>query len=217
MDILAEERRHQTILLCQPEGNTMDIQKNKDHFKEVFKKMISEKEDELSVLREALDHITGKTEEQQTPVPELTPKQKLRDWYVNFPCKRNNYLVFAIDVSGSITDNLIGKSERMIESLCRNIQVKGMIVYFSNEVEKVEIYEVFPKQIKLSTDLKREGTDIQSVFDYLNDKWKDEIAGLVCFTDLEFPLYTNDNPEYPVLWITKNNDIMPAFGEKLVY
>jgi predicted metal-dependent peptidase len=118
-------------------------------------------------------------------------------------------IVFAVDCSGSITQDTINQFAAEISIVKDDLMPARIhVLYFDSEVSHVESYEQDDE-----LDIKPHGgggTDFAPVFDKIVELGLDPVA-IVFLTDLCCHSFGNQ-PDAPVLWVTTDPGEAP-FGE----
>lgn len=123
-------------------------------------------------------------------------------------------LVFAIDCSGSTSDEMVGQCGGEIASIQEELRPEKIhVLYFDTEVKKHEEFEPDdPLQVKVHG---RGGTCFRTIFEYI-DKAGISPENVVVATDL----YCHDfgpKPDYPVMWCVMESCARKApWGDILV-
>ena len=106
----------------------------------------------------------------------------------------NTKVVFAIDSSGSMTDNILSEGFAVVNACLRHAEVTYML--FDTEIKQIET-----NLKRAKTEFKvigRGGTDFQQVIDYSN---KMKADGLIIFTDGAAPAPSQPRKKSKVLWL----------------
>ena len=121
-------------------------------------------------------------------------------------------LVFAIDCSASITQDIINQFASEVRSVkedCNPVAIH--VVYFDSEVSH---YDKFAQDEEISIAMHGGGgTAFSPIFAYLQEHNVDPVACVV-LTDLECNDF-GEAPDYPVLWVSIQEGTAP-FGEVVV-
>lgn len=123
-------------------------------------------------------------------------------------------LVFASDVSGSITQEDFNKGISELKEIRRKLNPKETILLsFDTEITQQQTFQTH-EEISYLPITGGGGTKPECVFEFLKTK---QPTLVIIFTDGEF--YPMDiKPNYPVLWIlTSSYDKAITFGDKLFY
>jgi predicted metal-dependent peptidase len=126
--------------------------------------------------------------------------------------ERLGEIVYAVDCSGSITDDVINQFASEIRK-CKEDMLPTMIhvVYFDSEVSHYESYESDDE-----LDIRPHGgggTAFSPVFEYIREKGIEPVA-CIFLTDLCCNDF-GEAPDYPVLWVSTDSGEAP-FGEIVV-
>lgn len=143
----------------------------------------------------------------------IPPSKKLLYMGTYLPALSSNMLriVVAIDSSGSVDEDLLGRFISEFESI--------LLSFSSFEVEmlvcdaKIHSHHTFSGGDKLEYELKGGGaTDFRPVFEYIEEHLHDATL-LLYFTDLEgkFP---SEEPGIDTIWVTSSSEEVP-FGKKI--
>ncbi len=118
-------------------------------------------------------------------------------------------VVFAIDTSGSIDDELLSLFLAEVIGCLKqfNDKVKGTLIYCDNKVRAVcDVHDA-----QNSTPVGGSGTSFVPVFDWIEQNLQ-ECAGLVYLTD-GYGTFPERAPYYPVLWLLTDADEEWSEGE----
>lgn len=122
-------------------------------------------------------------------------------------------MVFAIDCSGSVTDEMIAQSGGEVTKVFEDLKPSKLhVIYFHHEVSHVETF-VQGDTLRFGSK-ETGGTAFSPVFNKI-DEMQIEPAACVFLTDL----YCSDfgpTPDYPVLWISNGAQEAP-FGEVVAW
>lgn len=119
-------------------------------------------------------------------------------------------IVVAVDCSGSINEETLGKFEAEINSICEDVQPSAVhVVYFDAEVLKYDAYTSDTMPIKLQP-VGGGGTAFSPVFKFIDENAIEPTA-CVFLTDLCCDDF-GPTPTYPVLWASTDDGKAP-FGE----
>ena len=117
-------------------------------------------------------------------------------------------IMFAIDISGSMSNNDLSYGFATVNNICRHIEMDYM--QFDTEVKCVE--KEFKKAKSTFKCFGRGGTDPTCVFEYMKTS-KKKYDGCIIFTDGEFYSKISE-PKFRVLWLlhSKNMKVPVNFG-----
>ena len=136
-------------------------------------------------------------------------------------------MVFAIDTSGSMSDNVLSDVWGEISEAVGTVKPSDLrVIQCDTKVNSDEVYEVYdlPEEIEAKG---RGGTRFSPVFEYLSNILMESPKVLVYLTDLEvyregFPEH---DPGYPVIWayygdsygnsVKRNPDLAVPFGDAI--
>lgn len=126
-------------------------------------------------------------------------------------------VAFAVDASGSVTDQQLNSMFTQIEYVQKTLQPQKItLMIFDHGVRNV--YTITdPKKDLFKLGIQaRGGTDFFPVFEYFNEQ---KPAILVIFSDLDArPIPIEDKPSYPVVWVAVNAGSTPVnFGKRIAY
>lgn len=133
-----------------------------------------------------------------------TRKKANRRFDLDAPGRRRVYttkIIFAVDVSGSMSDDDLAEGFAVINSVCRHAEIE--YVLFDTEIKLVE------KKMKKAKDKfkvkGRGGTDFEMMCRYADDHKAD---GMIIFTDGDAPA-PNPPKSCKVLWLLTSKDNKP--------
>lgn len=119
-------------------------------------------------------------------------------------------VVIAIDTSGSIDkkmlDEFISEANEVLGSYDTTIRV----IYCDAKVHKEDVFTRIDRPIKANP-IGGGGTDFRPAFDYINKQGYIPSC-LIYFTDL-YGTFPKEEPEYPVMWLTKTRNKDVPFGK----
>lgn len=124
-------------------------------------------------------------------------------------------LVFAIDCSGSTSNEMVARCANEIERAMRVLRPeKTHVIYWDTNVKKVEVYE--PDDELNVRAYGRGGTSVGCVFDYIRDN-DIEPQHCIIATDLYFGGdFGSFEPDYPVIWCIMESKATGApFGKEI--
>ncbi len=118
-------------------------------------------------------------------------------------------IVFAIDTSGSIDQDMLDQAASEASALCAELEPRAMhVVYCDAAIQRVETYER-GDEMKFRP-AGGGGTDFRPVFDWV-ERLDEPPAGVVFVTD-GAGIFPTSEPECPVLWLV-NSPVVAPFGE----
>jgi predicted metal-dependent peptidase len=110
-----------------------------------------------------------------------------------------NFLVVQLDVSGSITSELMAKYISHIENIIGQCSPqKTLILWTDTEVRHTQTIE-YPEQPDIDHFCTYGGTDMEDGFRWLNENEPDNPDAFICITDGMTPFTTA--PDFPVVWV----------------
>lgn len=120
------------------------------------------------------------------------------------------HLTFAIDTSGSVSNNELGRFVGELQHVLENVHFDGItVIQCDCQINRVDEYE---RDDQLPTEVYgRGGTRFSPVFDYIKDHPTD---GLIYFTDMEPCERWPEDPGIPVFWARTTSKSAP-FGEHI--
>lgn len=125
-------------------------------------------------------------------------------------------VVFAVDASGSVTDDQLNSMFTQIEWVQKNLKPSEIeIAVFDTRIR--DIFKVEPSTNIFSLGITgRGGTNLFPLFEHYN---KNKPEMLVVFSDLDCaPIPIEDKPSYPVVWVAVNAGNRPVnFGTRIAY
>ncbi len=126
-------------------------------------------------------------------------------------------VAFAVDASGSVTDEQLNSMFTQIEYVQKTLQPQKItLMIFDHGVR--DIYTITdPRKDIFKLEVKaRGGTSFGPVFEHFN---KNPPAILAIFSDLDArPIPKEDKPKYPVVWVAVNAGDWPVnFGKRIAY
>jgi predicted metal-dependent peptidase len=124
-------------------------------------------------------------------------------------------LVFAIDCSGSTSNEMVARCANEIERAMRVLRPeKTHVIYWDTSVKKVEVYE--PDDELNVRAYGRGGTSVGCVFDYIEENNIDPQHCIIA-TDLAFGGdFGSSEPDYPVIWcIMESKRTGAPFGKEI--
>ena len=120
-----------------------------------------------------------------------------------------------LDVSGSISDDDIGKFNSELNNILDQWETTLKVVYFDTQVQnRNNQFDEFSRDnypVKLKT-TGGGGTDFRVPFAWLGQHEYEPITCVVFITDGECYSYPKA-PPYPVLWIGTGKEFKPPFGQ----
>ena len=120
------------------------------------------------------------------------------------------YVVLALDVSGSIPDKLLTEFVNECKSLLSLFQVTGIVCQFDTQIQKIE--PLSEASSIFSIRYGDGGTSFVPIFDLIEKESLHEDYLVIIFTDL-YGAFPEKAPTYPVLWIVKDPQTSPPFGD----
>lgn len=127
--------------------------------------------------------------------------------------KRENCpkLGVVVDTSGSIDGDMIAAFSAEIGALVREAQPESIeIVYADSEIKNIQEFDCDSFRVEHLQAKGGGGTSFQPALDYFSEQ-DERPAAVIYFTDLENFDSPLTEPEYPVLWVTREWDT--AVGE----
>lgn len=127
--------------------------------------------------------------------------------------QRRGRIYAHIDTSGSMDDVELQTAMVELRGVSEGCGSELVVITGDAEVEtvtKIDSKHDLPK-VKVKGG---GGTDHRPLFQYLKDQ-KQKVDLLICFTDL-YTAFPEEEPKYPVIWVTTQGDQDVPFGEKLV-
>jgi len=143
------------------------------------------------------------------------PNKKYLPYY--FPGskrKKTSKILFAIDTSGSMSDDEINEALSEILGYANTFRTHEFYIIpcDCDEYEPIRIKNNERNKLKESVKLMgRGGTDYKPVFEMIKKRWYNDIDSLVFFTDLECD-FPKDPPPYPIFWVSRNSDKEVPYG-----
>lgn len=127
--------------------------------------------------------------------------------------RRMGDLVLAVDSSGSITDEEWSAFLSLVNHVTVDCQPRTTLVLICDvRIQAVHEFErgdtPAPDQLKL---VGGGGTDFRPVFQHIEDENLQPTC-LIYFTDLDVR-FPDEEPAYPVLWVTNSTRTSVPFGE----
>lgn len=125
-------------------------------------------------------------------------------------------ILFMIDTSGSMTDNMIVHAFSEVKGAIEqfNGKLQGWLGFFDSEVvEPIKFQDI--EEFKKINAYGGGGTNFYSVFNYVNEKMADNPPkSIIMLTDgyAPFPQESTANG-IPVLWLLNNNAVNPPWGK----
>lgn len=136
---------------------------------------------------------------------QVSSRMKLnRRYELQQPGHRRVYkskLLFAIDASGSMSDDDLKEGFAVVNTLCKHSQITYLL--FDTQIKKVE--KKFKKAQKSFSVHGRGGTDFQEVIDYVN---KNPFDGVIIYTDGAASAPTKPD-KTKVMWLLTDKDNTP--------
>jgi predicted metal-dependent peptidase len=126
-------------------------------------------------------------------------------------------IAFCIDSSGSVSNESLQMAFGELSHMCDLNNVKEILILVC-DTQITNIYRFAPKE--LPKELKvdgRGGTSFEPVFQWIKDN-KEQLDGLVYFTDGECSIANDHKPTYPVLWLVDGREVSEQclpFGDKV--
>lgn len=112
-------------------------------------------------------------------------------------------LIIANDTSGSMDMGPRSLCAGEIQGICEQIGCELTILHHDSEVCSVQKWS--PQEGRLNLDPKGGGgTDHRPVFQWVEDNAEEEVAAMICMTDL-YSAFPDKAPSYPVLWCVIGN------------
>jgi predicted metal-dependent peptidase len=129
----------------------------------------------------------------------------------------SGHLVVGQDQSASVSDKELQKGFSELNYISEKFSPEQVtVIPFDGNVKEDKV-QVFDKgEIIEKLDIKgRGGTNVAPLFDYI-EKEQMEIDKLIIFSDMEIWDYPKEPPAYPVLWVSVNENGLPApFGQTI--
>ena len=144
-----------------------------------------------------------------------TPNKKYLPYY--FPGtkrKKTSKILFAIDTSGSMSENEINEALSEILGYANTFRTHEFYIIPCDceEYEPIRIKNNERNKLKESVELMgKGGTDYEPVFKMIKERWNNDIDSLVYFTDLECD-FPKDPPPYPIFWVSRNSNKEVPYG-----
>lgn len=138
-------------------------------------------------------------------MPVIMPRKKIDSF---------STILAARDTSGSITDEILGSFNCLLESLVAEMGCQLILVDCDADIQ--EIYRLEKGCVLPSIAKGGGGTDFRPVFNLI-EKLKEEgedIAGIVYLTDL-MGTHVDVSPEIPTLWLSTTKDSQAPFGRTI--
>lgn len=121
----------------------------------------------------------------------------------------DTHLLVAIDVSGSITNEVLQDFYSSINRLFRYGVVQIDVCQFDAELGPIVPMQRAQQEVTVKG---RGGTSYQPLFDKIEDS-KNDYDGLIILTDGQAPPPTVDKPRIPVLWVCQDKAAYEAYSE----
>ena len=122
----------------------------------------------------------------------------------------------AIDTSGSVGDEMVGKFLNEVKAISELNGVSGYMIPVTEHIEHIFEFPPFPSNQDIDQYIQTGGTDFRPPFEYIRNELDDDINAMVYLTDGMGP-YPEVQPPYPVLWVLSINPAAegyyPPFGE----
>ena len=129
----------------------------------------------------------------------------------------SGHLVVGQDQSASVSDKELQKGFSELNYISEKFSPEQVtVIPFDGNVKEDKV-QVFDKgEIIEKLDIKgRGGTNVAPLFDYI-EKEQMEIDKLIIFSDMEIWDYPKEPPAFPVLWVSVNENGLPApFGQTI--
>lgn len=124
-------------------------------------------------------------------------------------------VVIAVDTSGSIGEDDLNAFITEIKSIAETFKVKGKLVDCDTEINNVYDLEKLDNDLVNINFTGGGGTSFLPPFKFVEEN-NIRPKVLIYFTDAcgDFP---EDAPPYEVIWLVKNSEIVPPFGEVIYY
>jgi predicted metal-dependent peptidase len=125
-------------------------------------------------------------------------------------------ILFMIDTSGSMSDKMISEAYSEVKGAIEQFGGKlgGWLGFFDGAVVPPQPFEN-EEEFKVIKPKGGGGTSFHVIFDYVNDKMKDELpVSIIILTDgyAPFPDESEANG-IPVLWLINNETVTPPWGK----
>lgn len=115
-----------------------------------------------------------------------------------------NHIVVAVDTSGSMSDDDLGKVLAELDKLRSATECRLTLVQCDAKIQKIDVFDEFsPTRLDRYKFLGRGGTAFEPVFDWIRDQSRQgmfQLDALIYLTD-GFGSFPKKQPSYPVLWI----------------
>lgn len=121
----------------------------------------------------------------------------------------DTHLLVAIDVSGSITNEVLQDFYSSINRLFRYGVVQIDVCQFDAELGPIVQMQRAQQEVTVKG---RGGTSYQPLFDKIEDS-KNDYDGLIILTDGQAPPPTVNKPRIPVLWVCQDKAAYDAYSE----
>lgn len=134
--------------------------------------------------------------------------------FYELPEEELGKLWFAVDTSGSVEDDDLGKVYGEIEGALMQFKgLQGMLSFFDTSITDPVPFSTYSELAKIKPK-GRGGTNFQCIFNYLGLKMTDDLpVAIIIITDglAPFPK-AEDALGVPVLWIIVGTNAKPSFG-----
>jgi len=144
----------------------------------------------------------------------LPPNRRFIHMGLYLPSLRSQELppvILGVDTSGSVTDQMIANFGGIMTRVLEAFDSILHVLYTDAAVQTVQT--LTREDLPLQLDPKGGGgTDFRPVFQWVEEQDEIEPACLIYFTDL-YGTFPDEEPEYPVLWVTTSDKTDAPFGE----
>lgn len=126
-----------------------------------------------------------------------------------------SHIVAAIDTSGSMSNEILGQTLGMLDSLRRVNGFSLTVLQCDWSVQEVKTYELWDEPDFSTAKFRgRGGTSFVPVFEWLAEQMAKGMRpdALFFFTDL-CGYFPKEAPPYPVVWLAFNANLKPPFGQ----
>lgn len=123
-----------------------------------------------------------------------------------------DFLVVQLDVSGSITHELMSKYVNHIENIIDQVNPKKLLVlWVDTRVQRTQLLE-WPNREPIDHFVTFGGTDMEYGFTWLDENEPDTPDAMIIITDGETSF--TKSPGFPVIWCIDNGyrDVVPPYG-----